>query len=403
MAGIFNQAFGGGVKTGAGLAERVRLNRGRGVLSQMFANNPDFGNQEVANQAASALAEMGNLNAAVRASETPFHREQQALQRDFQNQSFQALQGHRDRVFASQQDQQAFQNELARLREARAAEEFAIKTDPDNPLNNQGPTFTTPIQGFDDEGNPAFFQGSNKGGARRVEGFTPATRGVKVDTGTHIEVQNPVTGKVISRTPKDNFQPSFDKAQGTAKGKEQAQFDLTARSNIDNADMLINLISDAGSHPGLDGAVGRFDVLRPNILQSEDAVNFRVRLEQLQGNAFLEAYKGLKGGGPITDIEGKKATDAQARLNAAQSESAMREALREMADLVRERKRKILDRLNAPRLQPGIRVPSPNRQIGTQDNPIGFGSEQDALSAIQSGDVPSGSYIIVNGKIRQTR
>jgi len=40
-------------------------------------------------------------------------------------------------------------------------------------------------------------------------------------------------------------------------------------------------------------------------------------VEQVKGLNFLEAYQQLKGGGPITDIEGKQATAARSRLDAA--------------------------------------------------------------------------------------
>ena len=40
-------------------------------------------------------------------------------------------------------------------------------------------------------------------------------------------------------------------------------------------------------------------------------------VDQIKGLNFLEAYQQLKGGGPITDIEGKQATAARSRLDAA--------------------------------------------------------------------------------------
>jgi hypothetical protein len=45
--------------------------------------------------------------------------------------------------------------------------------------------------------------------------------------------------------------------------------------------------------------------------------NLMSYVEQLKGINFLEAYQGLKGGGPITDIEGKQATAARTRLERA--------------------------------------------------------------------------------------
>lgn len=45
--------------------------------------------------------------------------------------------------------------------------------------------------------------------------------------------------------------------------------------------------------------------------------NLMSYVEQLRGINFLEAYQGLKGGGPITDIEGKQASAARTRLERA--------------------------------------------------------------------------------------
>jgi hypothetical protein len=50
-------------------------------------------------------------------------------------------------------------------------------------------------------------------------------------------------------------------------------------------------------------------------------------MDQIQGGAFLEARGLLKGGGAITDYEGKKAEEAYSRLNAAQTPEDYKAAL----------------------------------------------------------------------------
>ena len=57
-------------------------------------------------------------------------------------------------------------------------------------------------------------------------------------------------------------------------------------------------------------------------------------LDQLGGAAFLQAFESLKGGGQITEVEGKKATDAMARLNRAQSDGEFELALRELREIM---------------------------------------------------------------------
>jgi hypothetical protein len=47
--------------------------------------------------------------------------------------------------------------------------------------------------------------------------------------------------------------------------------------------------------------------------------DFVAAVDKVKGNVFLEAFQGLKGGGPITDTEGKAATQARAQLDTGQS------------------------------------------------------------------------------------
>lgn len=57
-------------------------------------------------------------------------------------------------------------------------------------------------------------------------------------------------------------------------------------------------------------------------------------MDQINGQAFLQAFNALKGGGAITEIEGQKATEAIARLNTAQSYEDYKAALDELRGVV---------------------------------------------------------------------
>lgn len=57
-------------------------------------------------------------------------------------------------------------------------------------------------------------------------------------------------------------------------------------------------------------------------------------IDQLRGQAFLQAFEGLKGGGAITEIEGQKAEQAIARLSQTQYESDFAQALKELRDIM---------------------------------------------------------------------
>ena len=78
-------------------------------------------------------------------------------------------------------------------------------------------------------------------------------------------------------------------------------------------------------------------LFNPVAIPGGDRKDFLVLGQQMRGKNFLEAYQGLKGGGQITEIEGLKAENAQARLNEAQSEKEYLTALNDMKMLIAER------------------------------------------------------------------
>lgn len=61
---------------------------------------------------------------------------------------------------------------------------------------------------------------------------------------------------------------------------------------------------------------------------------FGSRTKQLDGQAFLQAFESLKGGGQITEIEGTKATQAIGRLDTAQRPEDYRQALTELKEIL---------------------------------------------------------------------
>lgn len=77
----------------------------------------------------------------------------------------------------------------------------------------------------------------------------------------------------------------------------------------------------AKPHPGFTGVVGATFTPGMRFLQGSPEADFDAMLEQVLGGAFLEAYERLKGTGQITEVEGKKATQAITRMGRAVSES----------------------------------------------------------------------------------
>jgi hypothetical protein len=105
-----------------------------------------------------------------------------------------------------------------------------------------------------------------------------------------------------------------------------------AESSVATADEIIRDIDAVIADPNLERATGWGSYLPVDIPGFN--AETRSRLNKLEGQAFLGAIDRLKGTGQITEIEGQKATQAIARLNAAQSADEFRTALREFRSVV---------------------------------------------------------------------
>jgi hypothetical protein len=123
------------------------------------------------------------------------------------------------------------------------------------------------------------------------------------------------------------------RAAGTGAGR--AQVDLPKVQQ--GAATTLKYIDDVLNDPNLPSVTGAEAYLPTVRSTSHDT---EARIAQLGGRAFLSAFESLKGGGAITEVEGKKATDALARLaNMKQSDAGYKKALEdfrhEVKDLVR--------------------------------------------------------------------
>ncbi len=120
--------------------------------------------------------------------------------------------------------------------------------------------------------------------------------------------------------------PGGEVEKGNQTALEKAQ---DAISQIDA------LIGGKGkdAHPGFGQAVG-LGVPGLKYIPGTDTADFNKRLDQLKGGAFLEAFQTLKGGGQITEVEGKKATAAITRMDTAQSEDEFVKAATEFRGIL---------------------------------------------------------------------
>lgn len=95
---------------------------------------------------------------------------------------------------------------------------------------------------------------------------------------------------------------------------------------------MINSIDGILDDPALDFATGFLEWTQG--IPGTASRRFAARARQLEGQAFLQAFESLKGGGQITEIEGQKATQAIGRLDTSQSASDYRDALTELRSIL---------------------------------------------------------------------
>jgi len=122
------------------------------------------------------------------------------------------------------------------------------------------------------------------------------------------------------------------------EGKAQGQAKLNLPKVIDQTRQAYDLLEGIKNHPGLSSVVGVPDMtgglLAGKIVPGTDSANFNAKLKQAQGQAFMQAFESLKGGGQITEVEGQKATQAIANLDSAQTEEEFKKAITELQDIL---------------------------------------------------------------------
>lgn len=205
----------------------------------------------------------------------------------------------------------------------------------------------TPQYGVDESGNPVLIQLGKDGTAQRTAlpaGVTLSKEPIKFDAGTHFVLLDPITRQPVGQIAKENYQESYEKGAGAAQGKADAERAVTAPADITEAQRTIQQIDELLVSPGLSEVTGRLDQYRPGVLMSDKGRDALTRLDQLQGRAFLAAFETLKGGGQITEVEGKKAEQAMARMQRSQGDEEFKAALREFRDAVQQGLQKLQSR-----------------------------------------------------------
>lgn len=139
-----------------------------------------------------------------------------------------------------------------------------------------------------------------------------------------------------------------EKVVSTALAEDAVDAIINLESTQANARIMSDLFSRIRNHRGreavLDSALGTLNpMLRiPNTAE----LDFNSILKELQGDVFMTAYKGLKGGGQITEIEGEKAEQAIQNMTLNQSKQQFMESLDILENIVMQATREATNKAN---------------------------------------------------------
>jgi hypothetical protein len=177
------------------------------------------------------------------------------------------------------------------------------------------------------------------GPGEKPPGFVPKTDvgetinlGNKDERGNLIITATPGSAEVASARA---GQVTAAEASGRVTGTSQAQAVIDLPKVIDNADTAIKNVQELLTHPGFKASVG-MGVPGMKYVPGTAQADFRSRMDQVQGGAFLTAIDTLRGTGAITEVEGAKATAAKNRMSTATSEDAFNKAAKDYLDIIEQ-------------------------------------------------------------------
>ena len=149
----------------------------------------------------------------------------------------------------------------------------------------------------------------------------------KYQTGNRQGTQLDANGNVVPMTGAIDVKKDIKKAEASGKLEgeltTQAQYDLP--KVIDTAENQISLVNKTLNAKGIEKNFGLQGII-PNV-PGGAAADAQALLTQIKSGAFLSAFESLKGGGQITELEGKTATDAIVRAQNAQSFESFKDAM----------------------------------------------------------------------------
>jgi hypothetical protein len=251
--------------------------------------------------------------------------------------ALQQAQSEREAILASNTALSADQRAILLAREQQAAE--MLKRSSFRPATPEEAARFNAVAGQIDESTERFYPANPPSGmsiTTTPDGGLQLTQGPGVGSsragGLEYTVENGVTvARPIPGTP--------------AAAEVQAQRGKLESALLTGQDMIGTIESVVG-RPAVEGGataipppealesiLGMYQGRMPPLTQAGE--NLKVKIDQIAGSAFLQAFESLKGAGAITTEEGNKATVAIARLSRTQDPVEFSASLNEFADVIR--------------------------------------------------------------------
>jgi hypothetical protein len=142
---------------------------------------------------------------------------------------------------------------------------------------------------------------------------------------------------------------AYAKAEGKYSGQEYSDINVAIRGVGERYAYSRDLITRMMNHPGMARATGSVAGLRGigSYGEGSPEKEFITLYNQLAGQIFLGAFEGLKGGGQITELEGKTAQQAAANIDRQLDAPELRKALEQyLIDIFNQHDRLKVQRQN---------------------------------------------------------
>jgi len=156
--------------------------------------------------------------------------------------------------------------------------------------------------------------------------------------------------EIVSSEDATSANASSTEAQvvSTALAKDAVDAAINLQSTQNNARTMSDLFSRIRNHRGRAAVLNsNLGTLNPMLrIPNSAELDFNSILKELQGDVFMTAYEGLKGGGQITEIEGEKAEQAIQNMTINQTEQQFMESLDILENIVMQATQEAINKAN---------------------------------------------------------